>query len=435
MNSNLILWQNPEQSVMPSNIETVDGVLGYANNNLTVKQQQQIVRAFDQESYEMAAEYAWRKAITKLRQSLASLGIDFIGELLQRSDINESTSIDDVVSERTAIDLAERLGIIGKTGALKLRQSQELMAYFLSGEADAEIEKYDAFGIIKNSVMYILSEQSVDVAVSFSNFRKRILSETISLKDGDVMQIIAAPLFYIRTVCTILLSAIKREKGAHQEHALTNINIILPEIWNVLAESDKYHIGEAYRDVSASGDNVATRGLKQVLSKVKGFDYVPETLRSTTFREYASKVIEIHYGYDNYYREPAAIDALASLGSIIPQPAFPQCMSAYLLVYLGNQYGKSEKAAPIAEKELCKISVDRWRYYFTKLIHYDEYLLSNLFNERQVERFASLLRSVGFGTETSLPKNNQLLYNAIINGNHNLAKSISLNMYNQLSSR
>ena len=73
--------------------------------------------------------------------------------------------------------------------------------------------------------------------------------------------------------------------------------------------------------------------------KFGGFDYVPESLRSATFTRAAKEVLAAHESYQNFYNEPAPMQALASLGSTIPAPAFPLCMKATLSVVLGNQYG------------------------------------------------------------------------------------------------
>src|SRR5689334_5279565 len=45
------------------------------------------------------------------------------------------------------------------------------------------------------------------------------------------------------------------------------------------------------------------------------FDYVPESLRSRAFIDAANKVIEAHFGWNNFYNEPAPMKALASLRS------------------------------------------------------------------------------------------------------------------------
>lgn len=433
MNKGIILWQNPEKEVMPVDLETVPEIVSYANEKyLSAKQQSQIVKAFEQKSFEMSAEFAWKKAIIKLRRSLEKLGVSFIAELLGRSDVGEFTPIDEFLTDRKAIDLAEQLGIIGKTGALKLKHNYELIGHYLSGEADEDISRKDAFNIIYDSVQYILSEQNEEVALAFSDFRERLLGDVISLQDADVQQILIAPLFYIRTVCIILLNAIKKEKGVRQEHALANLNTLIREMWKGLAESDKYSIGLSYSSVSAQGDNVATKGLKQALMKVHGFDYVPETTRSTTFKDMAKKVIDVHYAYNNYYNEPAAVRSLEKLGSIIPAPAFQDCVDAYLCVYLGNNYGRSIEAYPIAEKELLKVSVDRWHHFFMNIIHQDTYALDHIYTKNQIDHFADLLNTIGYTTESGLPRYNQALYNAIINRDYANAKSIAAKLYNVL---
>lgn len=433
MSNNVVLWQKPDKSVIPSDLSEVSEVVTYANERyLPSKQKSQIVKAFEQKSYEMSAEFAWKKAIIKLRKSLEKLGVDFIMELLGRSDISEYTPIDEFLTDRKAIDLAEQLGIIGKTGALKLRHNYELISHFLTGDADEEISRLDAFGIIHDSIQYILSEQNEEDAFAFSEFRNRLLGSSISLQDADVQQILRAPLFYIRTVCIILLNAIKKDKGVRQEHALVNMNVLIKDMWKSLAESDRYSIGLAYSAVAAQGDDIATKGLKQALMKVHGFDYVPETTRSTTFRNQARKVIDVHYAYNNFYNEPAAVRLLEKLGSIIPDPAFQDCMDAYLCVYIGNIYGRSNDAHPIAEKELKKVSLDRWHYFFKNIIHQDQYVLDHIRTKNQVCYFKDLLIKIGYTSEKALPKENQNLYNAIIDNEYDKAKNIALALYNRL---
>lgn len=210
MNEIIRPWEASAQNSMPANIKDIKGIVEYGNNNLTLKQQKQIVGAYNMEAYDMAAEYAWKKAIIKLRNSLANLGMDFIAEFVQRDDVDEYTPIENVLTERATIDLAERLGVINSTGALHLRQAQELVNHYLSAKSDNEMSAIDSLSVIRPCVEYILSEPNVKVAVAFSEFRSRLLNEDLKLKDTAVAQVINSPLFYIRTVITILLSAIKK---------------------------------------------------------------------------------------------------------------------------------------------------------------------------------------------------------------------------------
>lgn len=432
MNEIIRPWEASVQNSMPANIKDIKGIVEYGNNNLTVKQQKQIVGAYNMEAYDMAAEYAWKKAIIKLRNSLANLGMDFIAEFVQRDDVDEYTPIENVLTERATIDLAERLGVINSTGALHLRQAQELVNHYLSAKSDNEMSAIDSLSVIRPCVEYILSEPNVKVAVAFSEFRNRLLNEDLKLKDPVVAQVINSPLFYIRTVITILLSAIKKNKSIVQEHALVNITMLLPEVWGKLSSSDKWMIGETYRDVFASGDAAATKGLKLALGKVGGFDFVPETLRSTTFKEMARKLIDVHDSFNNFYNESGVVKALANLGTRIPEPAFLVCLDAYLLVYLGNYYGYSRNAAPIAEEELKKISKDRWQAYFSGYIHTDDRILNNLETPTQVSRMRNLLVSIDATSFSELPKDNQKLFDAIMKNDSEKVRLITNAMYKKL---
>lgn len=432
MNEIIRPWEASVQNSMPANIKDIKGIVEYGNNNLTVKQQKQIVGAYNMEAYDMAAEYAWKKAIIKLRNSLANLGMDFIAEFVQRDDVDEYTPIENVLTERATIDLAERLGVINSTGALHLRQAQELVNHYLSAKSDNEMSAIDSLSVIRPCVEYILSEPNVKVAVAFSEFRNRLLNEDLKLKDTVVAQVINSPLFYIRTVITILLSAIKKNKSIVQEHALVNITMLLPEVWGKLSSSDKWMIGETYRDVFASGDAAATKGLKLALGKVGGFDFVPETLRSTTFKEMARKLIDVHDSFNNFYNESGVVKALANLGTRIPKPAFLVCLDAYLLVYLGNYYGYSRNAAPIAEEELKKISKDRWQAYFSGYIHTDDRILNNLETPTQVSRMRNLLVSIDATSFSELPKDNQKLFDAIMKNDSEKVRLITNAMYKKL---
>ena len=425
-------WEASVQNGIPTDVNDVNDIVVYGNKNLTSKQQTQIVGAYKMGAYDMAAEYAWKKAIIKLRSSLADLGMDFISEFVQRDDVDEYTPIENVLTERATIDLAERLGVINSTGALHLRQVQELVNHYLSANSEEEMSSIDCLSVIRTSVEYILSEDNVKVAVAFSVFRQRLLNEDLKLKDNDVAQIINSPLFYIRTVMSILLSAIKRSKPIVQEHALVNMTTLLPEIWNKLSSSDKWMIGETYRDVVASGDVAATKGMKIALSKVGGFDFVPETLRSSTFKELARKLIDVHDSFNNFYNETSVVKALANLGTRIPEPAFLVCIEAYLLVYLGNYYGFSNGAAPIAEEELKKISKERWYTYFLKYIHTDDRILCNLETKKQVSRMKELLDNIGITDLTGLPKDNQKLFDAIMKNDSERVKNIANAMYKKL---
>lgn len=429
--SNIQLWQGPDGVLIPSNINDTSEIVSYANY-LSPKQKSQIVAAFEIEAYDMASEYAWKKAMVKLKETLATLGMKFIGEMLGRTDIDEYSNIDTALTDYSTIELAEQLGVISSTAALKLRHSNELITHFFSREASEEIDKITAIQVVKSSIQYILGESDISIAIEFSNFRDRLLGETLQLKDPQVEQLINSPLFYLRTVTSILLSSIKNDKGARLEHSLANFNLLITSVWDSLGENDKWNIGTAYRDVTAAGNTIASSGLKNALLKVGGFDFVPENLRSVTFKKAAKELIQTHFEMNNFYNEPSAIRKLANLGSTIPSPALIDCIQAYMVVFLGNSYGVSRDAYPIALEKLSEITRERWIYYFEKVINTDSIVLAKLMSTSKVTKFSTFLNNNSLNDFKGLPRDNQLLYDAIINDKKQKAVAISKTLYGRI---
>jgi hypothetical protein len=421
------IWQGPNGLALPPTVKEATDLVQYAYY-LSAKQQNQIAAAFQIEAFDMAAEYAWKKAMVKLKETLSTLGMKFVGEMIGRDDFDEATSVDSEITDHIAIELAEKLGVIGATAALRLKHSNELITHYFSKNSDEELDYMTAFTIVKSSIQYILGERDISIAIEFSQFRTRLLNETLKIDDMQVVQVIESPLFYLRTVITILLSSIRNDVGAKLEHSIANLNLLIPEVWKKLGENDKWHLGTAYRDTTAAGNTVAAVGLKNALLKVNGFDYVPENLRSSTFNNAAKQVILTHFERNNFYNEPAVVKKLSNLGSTIPAPALVECMQAYLAVYLGNHYGTSNGAAPIAEQELSDLSRERWYYYFQKVIHTDDIILLKM-NKSQVERFSNLLAKNNLNDFLDLPRNNQLLYSAIVNKQFIPASRIAERLY------
>ena len=131
--------------------------------------------------------------------------------------------------------------------------------------------------------------------------------------------------------------------------------------------------------------------------RVKGFDFVPETLRSDTFRAAARAVLTAHVGWDNYVNEQKPMETLAQLGSSVPGPALADCLSAALCVRLGNRYGYSRASQPAAQHFLKLFGPPQWEYYFRKVITGDRRVLEKLaYDDKPLLRWQEMI------AETSL---------------------------------
>jgi hypothetical protein len=330
----------------------------------------------------MMAGFVLNKALSQLKRALSSMGMTFVGEMLGRADISEESVPTVSISDYEAITLARELGVINSTDAMRLTQHLELLAHFDSlNTEDAETEEMareEALSFLRTCVNSVLGRGDNVAPAEFVEFRSELETRTFKDSDPELVTLAVAPYFFKKTTLSILISAAKTKSGAQFEHTLGNIVVIVPVLWKGLRDSERYSIGQAYAEAVSAGSSAVVLALKKALSAVQGFDFVPESLRSQSFAAAAANVIAVHTAMNNFYNEPAAIQALSRLGTTIPWPAFPLCMSAVLAVKLGNGYGVSHGAMPAADQLLARLTKNQWEYYLNECLPGDELVLQKL---------------------------------------------------------
>ena len=403
MSEEITLWEGSGLARIPPAARAPEEILTYANpRQLSVRDRSQIVHAFNSNSFEMASIFIWNKAISSLKAQLSNLGTAFIAEMLDRPDIEPGDSISRVLTDYDALRLARELGVVGSTGYLRLKQSFDLIVHFgqLPPEEaeDAEMSINEAVGIVRACVETILGQNKIDVAVDFKKFRDNLESSVFEKSDEEVSVLCNSPYFFRRASVRILLALVKSDTGAQLENALGNANLIIPLIWNGLLPPERFQIGRAYSEIVADGKTQAASGLKKILLKVRGFDFVPEDLRSRSFISAAKNVIDAHEGGNNFYNEPGPTRTLAEMGSTIPRPAFPVCMTAALSVILGNRYGISFDAQGYAHSILKKLSPERWIFYLDKCLRVDERILETLTYDNPFSQWVTVVKDYDLAT-------------------------------------
>lgn len=377
----IVVWKEPQGTVVPKSADSAVSIAGVAKN-LSARDQKQIISAFQSESFEMMAGFVLNKALSQLKRALASMGMTFVGEMLGRADINEDSVPTVSISDYEAITLARELGVINSTDAKRLTQHLELLAHFDSlntDDADSEeMAREEALSFLRTCVNAVLGREGNVAPAEFMTFRSELENRTFKESDAELITLQVAPYFFKKTTLSILISAAKTKTGAQFEHTLGNIVVIVPAIWKTLRDSEKYSLGQAYAEAVSAGTAAVVVALKKALSTVQGFDFVPESLRSQSFAAAASNVISVHTAMNNFYNEPAAIQALSRLGTTIPWPAFPICMSAILAVKLGNSYGVSNAAIPVADQLLGRLTKNQWEYYLNECLPGDDLVLQKL---------------------------------------------------------
>lgn len=381
MDNTVTLWQPDERELLPRIAKTPKAITKHATQ-LSERERFQIVSAFKDKHYEMGLNYLWLRTVTALKRELATVGIGLLGEMLGKVGVNEDDDVEDLLTPRDTIRLAEELGAVTRTEALRLRHTHEIITHFNQLAVDEEdyekIDKSEAIASLKACVIAVLAKPKIEVAKKFVEFREALETESFVSEADKLDMLVSSPYFFWKLTIGILMNSAKNSTGVKLEHCLTNINILLPRLWANLRETEKWHIGRTYAEVYSEGKKTSTSGLKQALMKVQGFDFVPENLRSDTFIKMAEAILRAHDGMNNFYNESSPIRNFAQLGTSIPIPALPACMTALLSIYLGNEHGVSWEASPIVSKILSNLSKDRWQYYLNQVLPTDTRILDKL---------------------------------------------------------
>src|SRR5208283_501990 len=133
--SNVALWVSPALPAVPDTLSDPSTIASRALQ-LRDRERHQIATNFQAGNYELAAAFVWMRTMALLKKQLAALGMEFIGELLQRPDIDEFSDVQKAVSDAEAISLARDLGIITPLQTMRLFHSQEVVAHFAGIDND-----------------------------------------------------------------------------------------------------------------------------------------------------------------------------------------------------------------------------------------------------------------------------------------------------------
>jgi len=425
----LSAWQ-PQELVLPAGLDDVEQISTRAVQ-LSRSDQLQISKAFEAGFYPMALNYLWGKTILALKRELATVGVELLAEMIGKPDVDEDDDVEDIVTDRDAIRLAEELGVVTSTDALRLRHTYELITHFVKRdleheqEQEQEINRHEAIASLETCVRSVLGRPKVEVASKFVKFRNALEHDAIRADDEMINSLTTSPYFFLKLTINVLVSATRRNDGASLEHILANINIIIPAIWPQLREVERWQVGRAYAEAYSAGRTTTVSGLRRALLKVKGFDFVPENLRSDTFVKAANAILAAHDGMDNFYKEVAPVQSLEKLGTTIPIPALPACMTALLSVVLGNQYGVSWAAQPHAMAILKTLTDERWSYYLNYVLPSDMRILAKLQSSKPVSNWFEIVKKFDLMSLTIKDKNIKKLIAGATTSNEDLIISIS----------
>jgi hypothetical protein len=426
MNS-LTMWHHNTNEIVPQGIREPAQVIEYAVQ-LAQRDRRQIVAAFDARNYEMGLLFLWEKTALALKKELSSVGVGLLAEMLGRTEVDDDEDVENVLTHKDSIRIAEELGVVNRTDAMRLRHAYEMISHFSRLDAESadsvEIEEAEALTALMVCVRSVLGRPKIEVARKFVEFRDSLQDESLKPEDKRVEMLKGSPYFFKKLTINVLLNGARKNVGANLEHTLANINTLIPVLWGSLRDAEKWQVGHCYAEAYNDGRSTIVSGVKSALLKVQGFDFVPENIRSETFLKAAEAVLRAHDGLNNFHNEPVQVKALMRLGSVIPTFAIPACVTALICVFLGNRYGNSWAAESDALEMLKAITKERWAYFVNQVLPTEVRILNKLVEEQPSARWIKLVSVMDFKGVTVKDKLiSKLLLPETINRPENVQKT------------
>ena len=366
------LWTAANGIQLPKKAD-VSTILRY-NVQLREKEIKGIYGLYIGDNFEFASETIWERSIFILRDRVLSLGLEFVGEMVGLDNL-------DYVKELPAfevINLAAELGFINKTGKMRLSQANELVQHYKGRDIEEDMPQNESDTVIRACIQYVLGYDSSEITIEYGDFRSSLKYDLFEKNAAKMEMLSNSPYFYKKTTIRTLINLLSSTEGAEYETVSSNFCTIVECVWNSLSSDDRYYIGITYSRYANRGDQTHIITFKRALERVHGFDYVPENLRSLSFIQAAKHVKSVHYAFNNFYNEPEAVNSLERLGNKIPRPAIKECVSACIMVLLGNAYGRSFNAVDPVYQVLNKLDKASWIYYINECLPYDEEVLNKI---------------------------------------------------------
>lgn len=378
---NRTLWNSFNGIEIDSNSQMNIIALSNYFQLLEPKESKKIVDTFNANMFDIGVEYAWNRAIKILEDRLEFFGLEFIAEMVNREVIN---SLDEIsVSEK--INLAFELGMINSTAKLSLTQANETINHYRSRDVvqnGEELEIVDAFKILKDTTKYILGNKIETSSIEFKTFRDSLKDKIYRKEDREIESLKTSPYFYIKTTIRATLSLIKfsyKDKNlAELTKVLENAKIFIIELWDLIFIEDRKLIGNIYSEAISDGQREVFTVFSEILDRVQGYDYVPETTRSNAYKRIARQYLTVHYEFNNFYNEPAYAKKLNDMGTVIPDFALQDVLRVVLISSLGNMYGISVNAREYNQNILKKITSGQWKDFFASLLVQEQEILEKL---------------------------------------------------------
>lgn len=403
------------------NIEHVDNlVTGWESVKLAIRPEcrddvclEKAKKALQVNLNDSAINYIWNLTIHDLYKKIEKYGIDYFASAINW-DGKPLKKVDDLseVKDYQIIDGAFTLGILPDEAQFFLQQCRQIRNNFSTAHYPmGDIDKLETMNFIKNCIKYVLTYDLPAPGIQIKDLLDRLTLEKLN-KGEEINLIIESQSNKIHgpILHSLFGKFIKQDCNANLKY---NIKLIAPRLWKLVDDEVKSSIGSQFVSLKEiKGQNEANEALA-FLKIVDGVSFIPQSYLDVIFSKHAQRLIDAHFGMNNFYNEPGYAKDLRNLGYEVPISALKLYVKAVVLSFVGNFYGISNNAQTYNTEMLSNLSQTGIRVLF-QLISSDSEVVRELAYTSPASRLIVLMDLLK--EKTMLPEQ-QRQFNYIMNNN------------------
>jgi hypothetical protein len=315
----------------------------------------------------------WNAAVHNLRRRVEAYGTDlWLSVVKDESGRKKFDKDGETVAERWSgvddlvlITGASRLGLIDKKGGKALEMINWNRNHASPAhDSDNAVTDVDVMALAMLLQVNLFNKPMPDPGHSIAGLFEPV--KTIALDAVQVQtltdQINALTVSDLRNAFGFLMDML----AAGVPPATQNAATLLPVAWERASEDLRKAAGLRYQNVvidpasDTSPDKATQTRLIDLLTKVKGVNYIPDAARARLYRHAASLLAQAKNSSYGWAAEETAARTLAQFGPWVPSIAFDEVYQEIVAVYCGNFWGASGAGA-ILDDFITSLNTDQVR--------------------------------------------------------------------------
>ncbi len=334
--------------------------------------------------FDGALTFLWDETIKALGRLIVSFDLQYfynVAESISPKYKNLHSAEDlEAISAHDLLEISRRIGLINDVNFERLRQVNYLRNHASSAHPNEnDISGIEMLSLLETCLKYAITAKPnhsvIRIKQLLENIRKnRIPNEDFAVIGEDISN---QPQ---ERIDDFLLSIFGIYCDPKQEqHVKTNIEKLIPYVWQCALEETKYQIGSKFGWYRKNGDTDRRNATQKILELVDGLRYKDEDSLAAELIEKLQNLKTVHFEWNNFYNEyPHA----KSIEESIPKTGVPKSVrklfvKVVCICYCGNgkghKRGVDENALPYYKSFIESFTIDEIKE-FLKLFSDNEFV-------------------------------------------------------------